>query len=192
MARRDSNKEDTQSKQSKPKLRSDRKNMIAAIIFIVIIVFAIAGALVYGLNNNGSTSLGTFTNNFNSAHRVAIIVTEYNGTQLSATVGCATSLIEQLVAAHGSAHKNATSIDFYIMNRTRCTYSSQLGNPQNNSSQTSTVQQCLTMAQSEPRIFINYSNTNSSRITPQALYVSGNINFLVECGVATELIQSST
>ncbi|MFI5412935.1 MAG: hypothetical protein ACHQX1_03515 [Candidatus Micrarchaeales archaeon] len=190
-----SKKESGESKQASKKEKAektDRKTILAVIIFAIIIVFAVAGAVTYGLNNNGSTSFATFSNNFNNAQHVAILVTAYNGTALSSTVGCATNLIEQIVATHSSAHKNATAIDFYVINQTSCIYSpGGLGQAQNNFSH-STPGQCVNMSASEPRIFINYSTTNNSRITPQALYVSGNIKFLVECGVASELIGSGT
>ncbi len=170
----------------KKKQKADRKATLV-LIFIAIIIFALAGGLVYGLNQQTNVSFSTFQSNFASAANVAIIVTAYNGTALSATVGCATNLIEQLVSTHSTAHKNSTSINFYILNRTQCVYSSGLGQHSGTNYTHSTPQQCIGMTNSIPRVFINYSAINKTVITPTSLYVSGNINYLVECGVASEI-----
>lgn len=162
-----------------------RKHMIA-IIGLIIIIFAIAYGLTYEYSQNTSGSFLTFKNNFNSAPRVAIFVTAYNGTALTSTVGCATSLVEQLVESPTN-HRNSTSIDFLVLNQSSCVYTANgLGNIISNYTYTS-VQNCINISKSEPSIFINYSSSNSSIIKPEAVYVSGDAKFLGECGVASEL-----
>ncbi len=161
---------------------------LAVVIFIIIIVAAVAGGLVYGLNwlPQSQTSIGVFEGNFDSAVNVAIIVTAYNSTTLAASTGCATGVIEQLTATHGAAHKSASMISLYVINSTSCLYAPQLGTSSSAYSN-STPGACLDMVKSVPRIFINYSKTNSTVITPDALYISGNVQFLNQCGVASEI-----
>jgi hypothetical protein len=157
-------------------------------LFAIIIIVVVAGGLVYGLNmsQQGQTSIAVFEGNFDSAARVSVLVTAYNGTTLAAATGCATGLIEQLTATHGSAHKNASMISFYVINSTKCVYAPQLGSSSSTYSN-STPGKCINMSRSTPSIFINYSDTNRTVITPDALYVSGTTGFLSQCGVASEI-----
>ena len=157
-----------------------------AVLFIVVILFAIAGGLVYDLSGPSSTaSFSTFSNNFYSAPAVAIVVSGSNGTELSSAIGCGTLIIEQ-ITENQATPRNASSIDFYSMNSTSCTYSMGLGYPLKNASYASPAQ-CISMASAVPRIFVNYSSSNSTIITTDALYVSGDTDFLAMCGIASEL-----
>jgi hypothetical protein len=158
-----------------------------AVVFIVIMFIAVAGGLVYGLNRSTGTSITTFENNFNSAPTIAIVVSAKNNTELGPPISCATNLIEEITSAHGSAHRSASSIVQYYMNASICSYS-QIGVSENATA--ATPAQCLSMSSAYPRIVINYSDTNSTTITPDALYVSGNLQFLSECGVASEISAS--
>ncbi len=174
--------------QSHTRQKRGQGRALAVLLFIVVAVFAIAGGLVYGLNRaQQSTSISTFENNFDAAPRVALLVTAYNGLALAATVGCATNLIEQLAATHGSAHRDTSTIDFYVINQSACVYSPYgLGSSYINYSKAS-PSQCLSMSANEPRIFINFSSANQTMITPTALYVMGDVDYLTQCGVAAEL-----
>ena len=98
----------------------------AALAFIAIVVasyFIVSG--LYS-NSNPTGSFSTFRSNFYYAPRVAIYATAYNGTVMSGTVGCATAIIENIVAST-QAHRNSSTIDFFIINQTKCTYVSGLG-----------------------------------------------------------------
>ncbi len=155
----------------------------AALAFIAIVVasyFIVSG--LYS-NSNPTGSFSTFRSNFYYAPRVAIYATAYNGTVMSGTVGCATAIIENIVAST-QAHRNSSTIDFFIINQTKCTYVSGLG--KSNGTET-TLAACLNMGGAEPTIYINYSLTNVTTIKPDYLYTSGDRLFLSECGVATEL-----
>jgi uncharacterized integral membrane protein len=159
------------------------KYAIAIIIVVVIIGFAIFAGN-YAMQNTNS-SFNTFKANFDSAPRVAIFVTAYNGTVLSGTVGCATAIIEE-IASSKTNHRNTSTIDFNIINQTSCIQSPGL--TENNSNyRTTTLQNCLNITKTEPTIYINYSSTNSTVIKPDYLYVSGTGLFLSECGVASEI-----
>lgn len=162
------------------------RRILGVIALIVIVILVIAGGLVYGVNQSQPTSFATFKSNFNGAKDVAILVTADNGTALSATVGCATTLIASIVG-ESSPHRNASTIGFYVLNKTICVYSSTpLGSSINNFTN-STPSQCINATAATPRIFINYSAVNSTSITPTSLYIAGNTGFLAECGVASEL-----
>ncbi len=182
-----SKKSQEQKEKGKKSDQPSTTKKLGVIIFMVIIVVAIAGALVYGLNRSSQTqtSITVFENNFNAAPKVAILVTAFNATTLASSTGCATALIEELTATHGSAHKNASDISFYVINSTKCLYAPQLGLGQTYLN--STPAGCVNMSRSVPSIFINYSKTNSTVITPEALYVSGTGALLTQCGVASEI-----
>jgi hypothetical protein len=157
--------------------------LIAAAITFVAVV-AISYFVMGGFfNPNHSGSFAVFKSNFDSAPRVAIYATSYNGTVMSSTVGCATAIIENIVA-NAQAHRNSSTIDFFIVNQTRCLYVAGLGN--SNGTETS-LGSCLNMSGSEPTIYINYSRANMTTIKPRYLYTSGDSLFLNECGIATEL-----
>ena len=155
-------------------------------IFIIIIMFAIAGGLVYGLNRGAPASFSTFQSNFNSAPRVAIFVTANNGTQLAATVGCATSVIQQIVASK-TTHRNASTIDFYVMNATSCVYSPTGIGGQLQNYTYSTPGRCINVSTKEPSLFINYTDANTTIIKSTSLVIEGNYRFLLQCAVASEM-----
>ncbi len=171
-------------KQEKKAAPSDGKKFIAVIVFTVIIVAVIAGGLVYGLNATTGTSITTFESNFDAAPHVAVVVYGANNTALSPAIDCASNLIEQLTSTHGSAHKDPTTISYFVMNQTSCSYTTTgLGSPSNSTS----TAQCLKMSTSTPAIFINYSLVNKTVITTDTLYVSGDVRFMIQCGVASEI-----
>jgi len=171
------------------KSSSSRKSgKLGVVVFIIIIVIVIAGALVYGLNasSQSQTSIGVFESNFDSASNVSIVVTGYVGSNVSLATDCALNLIEQLTVTHGPAHKASTMINFYVINSTICIYSTQFGTPGSNYTHT-TPSNCASMSKKVPSIFINYSATNFTSITPTALRLSGDASFLEKCGVASEI-----
>jgi hypothetical protein len=175
-------------KEEKKDSPDQSKRNVGVVVLVVIIVLAVAGALAYGLNapQQSQTSIDVFESNFDSAQNVSIIVTAYNGPTLAASSGCASSLIEQVTATHGSAHKNASMIGFYVINSTKCLYTQHLritGAKYSNS----TPEFCVNLTKGTPSIFINYSNANRTIIMPDALYVSGTMEFLSQCGVASEI-----
>ena len=156
-----------------------------AVIGIAAIIVIIAGAVVYGLNSTKQTDFTTFRGNFNSAGRVAIYATGYNGTALSSTIGCATAVIESVIGSP-IYHRNASSIDLFVINQTKCVFENGIGGTVGNYIFNS-IGNCLNTSMHEPSIFINYSSVNSTVIKPIALYVSGNEQFLSLCGVAAEI-----
>lgn len=157
----------------------------AAVIGIVVIIVVIAGAAVYGLSSTKGTGFSTFKSGFDSAPRVAIYATGYNGTALSATIGCATAVIESVVGSPTS-HRNASTIDLFVINQTACAYENGIGSTITNYTFNS-ISNCVGASRSEPSIFINYSSVNTTIVKPTALYIYGNSEFLALCGVASEI-----
>jgi hypothetical protein len=172
-----------------PKKKPDDKSSsrkYVAVIGTVVIILIIAGALVYGLSSNSPTSFSTFKAGYNSASRVAIYASAgSNNTGIGSTVGCATALIEGLIGSP-SSHRNASTIDFFIMNQTSCVYEHGIGGAVGNYTYNSPGN-CINTSKSEPSIFINYSVVNSTVIKPTVLYISGDAQFLSLCGVASEI-----
>ena len=156
-----------------------------AVVGIAVVIVIIAGAVVYGLSSTQPTDFNAFKSNFNSAGRVAIYTTGYNGIALSSTIGCATAVIESVVGSR-AYHRNASTIDLFVINQTECVFENGIGGAVGNYTFNS-IGNCLNVSKAEPSIFINYSPVNSTVIKPRALYVSGNEQFLGMCGVAAEI-----
>jgi len=177
-------------KKEAPKARSNRGVMKIAVAVVVIVIIAAAAFAIYtyynSISGQHSASFSTFESNFNSAQRVAIFATAYNGTVLSSTVGCATAVIVQIVSSQAH-HRDPGTIDYYVINQTSCVYAAGgLGKPTSNYTTTS-LQNCLNVTGTEPTIYINYTATNSTIIRPEYFYTSGNSAYLAQCGIANEL-----
>ena len=182
MAKKKEQKADGSAQRNEQKTKATYL-VVAAIAFVVIVAVSYLVARGLNFNPNPSSDFSTFKANFDSAPRIAIYATAYNGTVMSSTIGCATEIIENIVA-NAQFHRNSSTIDFFIINQTRCTYVSGLG--ASNGTETS-LGSCLNMSGSEPTIYINYSRVNVTTIRSRYLYTSGDRLFLSECGLATEL-----
>ncbi len=163
---------------------------VAWVVVAAVIIVAIIATGIFVLTNPGTgsqtTPFATFKSNFAAANSVAIYVDSSNVSAYPSTIACATALIET-IEANAATHKNASNIGFYVMNQTNCTYKQGgLGSVITNYTN-STPAACLALSTGMPRIFINYSSTNSTVIRPLSLYVSGTPSFLSECGVASQI-----
>jgi hypothetical protein len=157
--------------------------IILAIVAIIAIIVGITATVL--LMNGQATPFNTFKSNFNSAKRVAIYTTAYNGSQISSALGCSTAIIEE-ITGNPAIHRNSSTIDFFVLNQTSCVFEHGVGGIITNYTYNSTAN-CLSSAKGEPSIFVNYSKTNSTVINPLSLYFSGNEQFLAICGIASEL-----
>jgi hypothetical protein len=158
--------------------------MVGIIIVVLIIGVAIfANSLLTIKQPN--TSFNVFSKNFDSAQKVNIFVYDPNSTVYQGTFGCASSVIIQIIA-NKTSHRNSSTIDFNVVNQTSCIRSNGLGGATSNYITTS-LQNCLNTTATEPTLYINYSAHNTTIIRPEYLYVSGNLLFLKECGVASEI-----
>lgn len=171
-------------KASQAEAAAQRKTKYMAAIGIVIIVAAIAGALVYGLKPTQPSSIGQFQHALMAANTIGIYVGDFNQSGYPPADGCANNLIEVMVASV-QHHRVPGSINFFVINQTSCLYSHGLGSTINTTTMNAT--QCMGFSATEPSIFVNYSTVNSTMVKGNVLYVSGDLKFLSECGVASEL-----
>ncbi len=153
---------------------------LVALVLVLVAVVLIAFFFVL-LPSQVSVPFSTFKSNLNSASRVAVILTYGNQSQFVRESQCAAQMIQ--VMAHS---RNATTIDYYILNRTLCTYPvGGLGHTV--SIANATPSKCLSMASAEPNVFLNYSQTNSSLVTAYKLYVYGNSQYMAACPISVDL-----
>ncbi|MGC9099173.1 MAG: hypothetical protein ACP5HW_01330 [Candidatus Micrarchaeia archaeon] len=164
------------SKQKEEKASNKMEYVVVAAIIIIILAIAYVT-----FSNLLITHFSTFLGNFHSAPRVAVAVFYNNESQYISEYSCFTKLIESIAYT-----RNATTIDFFILNSTNCTYSSTgLGKPVQII--TVSAKKCLSVARSEPSIFLNYSISNKTIVTPYHLYIYGNGAYMASCPVASEL-----
>jgi hypothetical protein len=171
-----------EKKQTEQQKRKSNSKLLA--YFSIIIIIIIIALLVYFMFTNSpfATPFPTFLANFNSAPRVAFVVEYGNNTQYGLTAACSEYVIETI--AHT---RNASTIDFFIMNKTTCYYSASGLGHQISGVSTKPASACLNASKAEPSIYLNYSSVNSTRITPYHLYVDGNAAYMQTCGIATDL-----
>ncbi len=164
---------------------STAKNIIndpKPLVLPLVAVFVIAAMFYYIYSTQITTPFPTFLANFRVASRIAVAEVYGNDTQYAYTNPCAVNLIQMI--AHS---RNASTMDFFIMNKTTCYYSaSGLGHTLSNVSMVS-ASKCMKYALSEPSIFLNYSMANSTYTTPYHLYVAGNANYMAKCGIAVDM-----
>ena len=150
----------------------------AAVIIAVILI--VGYVLIVLLPSLSGVSFQTFKQNFNAAPRIAIAVTYINESSYVSEVPCFTNMLEII-----GRTRNASTIDMLIMNKTTCTYSpSGLGRSVN--IKTANASSCLSIANSEPSVFLNFTMGNSTLVTPYHLYVSGNSQYFAKCSIAAE------
>ncbi len=164
---------------------NDPKPILLPLFAVVVIV----AMFYYIYSTQITTPFPTFLANFKAASRVAIMV-NYGDVLLNRSVPqnesqvtpCATSLVQVITGAG----RSPTTIDFFDVNGTTCSYLNGFGT---SSSQISTTSAgtCLSIAKSEPGIFLNYSMANSTYTTPYHLYVAGNANYMAKCGIAIDM-----
>ncbi len=180
-------KETTQNRaaaERKPKAEEPKsRTPLYLSIAVLLILIAAAAYVLYTVlpSSNALVSFPTFKTNLNAATRIAILSTYSNSEQLNSEALCFSDLVQIL-----STTRSPSTIDFYEVNSTSCTYSPNgLGHqvtPEN-----TTAASCLKSAASEPGIYLNYSDTNSSMITAYHLYIYGNSNYFAQCPVAVDL-----
>ncbi len=150
---------------------------IAVLIAIDIVLFAAKPAM--------SQPFYSFANSFHSAPKVAIYAIAYNGTALTSTVGCASAIIENIISSK-QYHRNASSIEFFVINQTAC-FSPAHGLGSGSNATQLPLSECINQSRSVPSIFINYSIENKTIINLKSIYIWGNVQFLKECGIAEAL-----
>jgi uncharacterized integral membrane protein len=151
---------------------------------IIVVVIALILCLFYFVATNYiSTPFSTFKSNFISAPRVAVVVGYSSDAQRVNETPCFTNMIQYIATT-----RNASTIDFFIINQSNetCIYS-PTGLGHQISIATKSANSCLSVARSEPSVFLNYSGTNYTMITLSHLYIYADSGYLASCPIATEL-----
>lgn len=166
---------------SSMKETSERGNLLIYAVIIVAIV-AVAAMIYYSssLNSNTSVPFSTFKQNFNSAKGVSISSTYSTEGQFINESQCFASIIQ--IVSHS---RLPSTIAFYLINQTSCTYSTTgLGNKVNPI--VTNASYCVSRAMNETGIFLNYSTSNSTYIQPQHMYIYGNSAYMKACPIAAD------
>jgi cytoskeletal protein RodZ len=180
-AKQQKEKSQASAKQSDEKKSKGSSTLILAIV--VIIVIAVAAGLFYSGFLTPNVPFSTFKSNAQGSPRLSITATYSNQSQYANESTCFTSMIQVM-----SHTRQPSTIDFFIIDKQTnvCTYSTTgLGGSVNPVTTNSTY--CLSKAYGEDGIFLNYSNTNSTTITPSHLFIYGNDAYLERCPIAIEL-----
>lgn len=171
--------EEKNKKEEKGKNHNKARQVALAAIIIALVILVFFFSILP--NSIFNVPFPTFKSNFYSAHRAALLVTFYNQSQSVAESQCYTQLVQSI--AHS---RNASTIDFYLMNQTYCTYPiGGLGHTltlANNS-----TSNCINAASAEPSIFLNYSASNYTIITAYKMYVYGNSAYMASCPIAVDM-----
>lgn len=173
------------AKEKKPQKQENKDNKTTYIAAVAIVVILVA-IIYYAFTTYPIVSVpfSSFKSGFLSAPRIALTISYSNDTQFAAMNPCLTNTIQFI--AH---NRNASTIDFFIINQANstCIYSpTGLGHPISNIS-TQSASRCLAVANSEPGVFLNYSNSNSTTVTLSHLYVYGNSAYMAQCPIAQDL-----
>jgi hypothetical protein len=155
---------------------------VAVAALALVAMAAVLAAFYYlALPSMSNVPFTTFKSNFDAGKRVAVFVTYGNQSQFAAESSCYTEIIHNVALS-----RNASTIDFFILNSTTCTFSSTgLGKAVNIS--TVAPAQCLARAASEPSIFLNYSSQNGTVVKAYDLYEYGNAAYMAACPIAVDI-----
>lgn len=182
-------KKSEKPKKLKEEQQPDSGRYLPAVIIIAVVAIAIVlGYLVSSHFTGGSPNqqgFSAFQSSFFAAPRVALYVSYLNGSTFSYADGCASALIESMIASKDH-HRNMSTIDLMIIaNSTSClSPKGSLGS--SNGTVVVPMASCLAVSTHEPSIFINYSSSNSTSVRAGNLYTQGDALFLSECGIAPE------
>ena len=159
--------------------KQSSKMLYAAAVIGILVVIAI---ILYSSStqSNANVPFSTFKQNFNNANRVSIAATYLTEGQFINESQCFSSIIQ--IVSHT---RLPSTIDFYLINQTSCTYSSTgLGNQV--TPITTNASYCIGKALNETSIFLNYSLGNTTIIQPQHMYIYGDSSYMKACPIAAD------
>ena len=173
--------EKAKRKEAKEEPKEEKKVSwpLIAIAAAIVMVVAIL-AFYFFIPAITGVSFQTFKSNFESAPRVVLAVTYLNQSQFSSEVPCYTTMLEIIART-----RNASSIDFLLLNHTKCEYS-PTGLGTSASFKVVNASVCDEIANNEPSIFMNYSSYNYTRISAYHLYLGADAPYLASCPIAAE------
>ncbi len=162
--------------------KESKKSKRLSYLIVAMIIVIIAVGVYYVLTNYVSTPFSTFKSNFIAAPRVALVVSYKTINEYSNESVCFPQILQYV--AHT---RNASTIDFFIVNQSNATCIYQVGGLGHINIATKSASACLSVARSEPSIFLNYSSGNYTVINLFHLYVSGDSHYMTSCPIAAEL-----
>jgi hypothetical protein len=183
MAQKNEKKKVSSSKQQSNAI----SNIYIALAALAIVVVAFAIFLYIRQVNQTAlnSSMSSFKTNFFAAKHVGIYVAYPNSTLFAGSEACATKIIE-VIAENKTNHMAPSNISFYVLNSTACTYVNSLVNTSGKAVNAS-ASFCVNQSKTNPSIFINYSATNGTIVTPTKLVFQGDFTYLYQCPIAYEL-----
>ncbi len=171
------NKEENRQNNKEKKQGSRRNTLLFALAIIVPSLCAFFA--LFMLLHTPGVPFSTFKSNFLSSSNVSIVAVFSNYSQFAAEEACFVELSEVL------PFKNVSRVNrflIYTANDT-CTFSPvypmQI--------ETKPASYCLSIADSEPSIFLNYSSVNTSIITAYRLTIYGNAEYMQKCPIAVDM-----
>ncbi len=182
--RKEAPAEGKKNEQKKVEKRVDYSK-IASYVIVIAVIAIVVYALYFVFANYSSTSFSVFKSNYMSAPSIAVVIAYANSTQLAYEIPCSEQIIQSVSYARASRGFNTSSMDFFVLNSTDCSYQISLGYPIN--MRNATAAACRAAFANEPAIYLNYSNSNKTIITPYKLYIYGNSDYMKSCGVAADL-----
>ncbi len=171
--------ETTTGKGQKAASSGSRAPLYMAIAIGVIII----AAIVYyssSLHSQATVPFSEFKQNLNNAARISIAVTYYNEGQFVNESPCYSSILQ--VISHSRA---PSTIDFFIINQTSCTYS-KTGLGGSVSPTTANASYCTGKAANETGVYLNFSQANYTLVQPHHLYIYGNSGYMRTCPIAVD------
>jgi flagellar basal body-associated protein FliL len=158
------------------------KQEIKRIILAAIIIIIIAAAALFLLPMiNAPVPFSTFKSNFQSALKIGVVGTLTQSSNQSQYVeSCAVKSVENIAYT-----RKPSTIDFYLIAQNgTCTYQQGLGTAAPNIANAS---YCISLADNEPSVFLNYSSANHTSISASRLFAYGNAAYMSACPISVEL-----
>jgi len=146
-----------------------------AIVLAGVVVFAVFALLL----SKPGVPFTTFKSNFYAAPKAAIVVVFRNESEFVSESACFPLLREAI-------HKNLSSVSLFLINASNstCIFSP---NVTPITLQYKPASYCISIANSEPSIFLNYSSINASIVTAYKLVVLGNAEYMAQCPIAVDM-----
>ncbi len=147
--------------------------------FAFAVVLVLASFIILYFISSHYAPFSTFKYNFLNSPNVSIVVMYSNESQFEAEYSCITLLPQHI------KFKNLNGFRLFIINVSNNTCIFSTGIVPNITKRNSSY--CLSIANSEPSIFLEYSEQNSTSISSDKLVIKGNSAYMAACPVAVDM-----
>ncbi len=167
-----------QGKKTEEKSTAMSKRDIYLVAVVIVVGVAVFATLAMLLSKPG-VPFSTFKSNFYAAPKSAIVVVFRNQSEFISESACYPLLREAI-------HKNLSSVSLFLINASNstCLFSPNV-TPMTIVYKPASY--CLSIASSEPSIFLNYSSINASIVTAYRLTILGNAEYMQQCPIAVDM-----